>query len=101
MIVTSLAVGLLAGAKISTLFSDGAVLQRGRPIPVFGTGDPGTIVEVALDDKKMETTVAAQHSGRITLLAAAGSMQTAGAVIARIVPADAGATGTKASEVPE
>ncbi|MGN6145003.1 MAG: acetyl-CoA carboxylase biotin carboxyl carrier protein subunit, partial [Mesorhizobium sp.] len=60
--------------------------------------EAGDVVAV-MDAMKMETTVAAPHGGRITLLAKAGSLQTAGAVIARIAPADAGAT--EAAEVEE
>lgn len=53
--------------------------------------EAGNVVAV-MDAMKMETTVAAPHGGRITLLAKVGSLQTAGAVIARIAPADAGTT---------
>ncbi|QDC02527.1 biotin carboxylase N-terminal domain-containing protein [Mesorhizobium sp. 8] len=60
--------------------------------------ETGDVVAV-MDAMKMETTVAAPHGGRITLLAKAGSMQTAGAVIARIAPADADTT--EAAEVEE
>ena len=34
--------------QLSPLFSDGAVLQRGRPVPVFGTATPGSDVTVGL-----------------------------------------------------
>ncbi|RYG38300.1 9-O-acetylesterase [bacterium] len=66
MLVLSLALGLIGGAKASTLFSDGAVLQRGRPIPIFGTGDPGTIVEVTIDAVKQEGTVSADGTWKVT-----------------------------------
>lgn len=57
----------------------------------------GDVVAV-MDAMKMETTVAAPRGGRIKLLAAAGSLQTAGAVIARIAPADAGAAAAAGGE---
>jgi len=60
--------------------------------------EAGDVVAV-MDAMKMETTVAAPHGGRITLLAKAGTMQTAGAVIARVTPIDAGTT--EAAEVEE
>ena len=69
-------------------------------VPDGGIVARGDVVAV-MDAMKMETTVAAPRGGRITLLAKAGSMQTAGAVIARLAPADAGTAGTEAPEVQE
>ena len=34
--------------RLSPLFSDGAVLQRGRPVPVFGGATPGSAVAITL-----------------------------------------------------
>lgn len=57
MLAVSLALSLFGGVQISTLFTDGAVLQRGRQIPIFGTGDPGTFVDVSLDKTERRATV--------------------------------------------
>ena len=32
--------------KLSNLFSDGAVLQRGMPVPVWGTTEPESVVKI-------------------------------------------------------
>ena len=41
------------------LFSDNAVLQRDRPLPVWGWTKPGTAVVVALDNRRQRTAIAA------------------------------------------
>lgn len=51
-----------ADVRISPLFSDGAVLQRGREVPIWGMADPGEAVTVRLNGKDAETT--ADASGR-------------------------------------
>ena len=48
------------------LFSDNAVLQRDRPLPVWGWTKPGTTVAVTLDDSRKQTAVAAAD-GRWTV----------------------------------
>lgn len=51
------AVGNLAAAvKPNPLFSDGAVLQRGQSVPVWGTANDGEKVTVELGDQKLTTT---------------------------------------------
>lgn len=57
-----LALALLAapvGAEVSPhpLFSDGAVLQRDRVVPVWGTGASGERVEVRVGDQRVQTVV--------------------------------------------
>ena len=34
--------------KLSSLFSDGAVLQRGMPIPVWGTSQPNSLISIRI-----------------------------------------------------
>jgi sialate O-acetylesterase len=51
----ALAASAWADVKPHSLFSDGAVLQRGRSIPVWGTADEGERVTVTLQDSKSET----------------------------------------------
>jgi sialate O-acetylesterase len=38
-----------AGLRLPALFADGAVLQRDRPIRIWGEADPGTAVQVEFD----------------------------------------------------
>lgn len=55
--VAALSSGFLhAEVKPNSLFSDGAVLQRGQPVPVWGTANDGEKVSVELGGQKAETT---------------------------------------------
>jgi sialate O-acetylesterase len=47
---------LHAAVKPNPLFSEGAVLQRGQPVPVWGTANEGEKVTVVLDKQKLSTT---------------------------------------------
>ncbi len=49
---------LSAEVKPNTLFSDGAVLQRGQKIPVWGTARDGEKITVELQGQKASTTAA-------------------------------------------
>ena len=44
-----------AEIRPAALFSDRMVLQRDMPLPVWGTADPGTVVEVAFAGQKQST----------------------------------------------
>ena len=50
-----------ADVKLHGLFTDGAVLQRNRAVPVWGTGREGEKVTVEFDGQKVSTMV---HDGR-------------------------------------
>ncbi|WP_255516399.1 sialate O-acetylesterase [Luteimonas suaedae] len=43
-----------AAVELPLLFSDGAVLQRDRPLPVWGWAAPGIAVQVAFDGRRAE-----------------------------------------------
>lgn len=64
MILFSFLLAYLQGPEttVNDLFSDGAVLQRDRPVPVFGTGPIGRIVYVTLGEEVKRTRV--DQSGR-------------------------------------
>ena len=47
---------LQAAVKPNPLFTDGAVLQRGQPVPVWGTANEGEAVTVELGGQKLTTT---------------------------------------------
>ena len=54
-----------ASLELSLLFSDGAVLQRDRPLPVWGRATPGDQVDVELDGRSAQATAGAD--GRWTV----------------------------------
>lgn len=67
-----LALALPAQAlELPLLFSDGAVLQRDRPLPVWGWAKPGTKVEVAFDGHATTATTSAEGAWRVELPARA------------------------------
>ena len=49
---------LRADVKPNPLFTDGAVLQRGQPVPVWGTARDGEKVTVEFNNQKVSTTAA-------------------------------------------
>lgn len=46
------------GVEVAAVFSDHAVLQRDRPVPVWGTGIAGQMVTVSFRQQRVQTTVA-------------------------------------------
>jgi len=46
-----------AAARLPALFTDHMVLQRGRPIPVWGWAKPGSTISVQLGAQLGQTTV--------------------------------------------
>jgi sialate O-acetylesterase len=58
-----------ADVALAKLFTDGAVLQRGRPLPVWGSADAGEKVTVEFAGGRVETTAAANGHWRVTLAA--------------------------------
>ena len=57
---------LHAEVKPNPLFTDGAILQRGQAVPVWGTARDGEKVSVTLGDQKL-TTTAADGTWRVEL----------------------------------
>lgn len=53
--------------RVAAVFSDGMVLQRDRPVVVFGTGIPDTGITVSIDGKRAETTIGADGAWAVTL----------------------------------
>ncbi|HSD16136.1 MAG TPA: sialate O-acetylesterase [Thermomonas sp.] len=64
---------LLAGlpaaqaVELPRMFSEGMVLQRGQPIPVWGRSGPGATVKVVFDGSSVSTTADASGNWRVTL----------------------------------
>jgi sialate O-acetylesterase len=55
-------VGECAGAQLASIFTDHAVLQRERPVPIWGQSKPGEKVEVTFGSHSVTAT--ANESGR-------------------------------------
>ncbi|MEI8292620.1 MAG: sialate O-acetylesterase [bacterium] len=58
---------LWADVKPNAIFSDGAVLQRGVAIPVWGTAEPGEKIQVSLDGQTASTTADSEGNWRVQL----------------------------------
>jgi len=56
-----------AETSLPSVFSDHMVLQRDRPVPVWGKADPGTTVTVEFTGQKKETVAGASGKWRIDL----------------------------------
>ena len=52
---------------VSPIFSPDMVLQRGAPVPVFGTDDPGAIVSVQFQGQTVSTTAGGDGKWRVDL----------------------------------
>lgn len=66
----AVAVGMLsasAAPKLAAPFTDGAVLQRSRPVPVWGTAEPGEKVEVGFAGETRTAVAAADGRWRVDL----------------------------------
>lgn len=65
--VLLLAAELVAAPKLAALFTDHAVLQRGVPVPVWGSAAPGERVELSYRDIKISAVADASGRWRVTL----------------------------------
>lgn len=57
----------LAELQLPTVFSDHMVLQREKPVPVWGTAEPGAKVTVEFAGQKKQTVVGADGKWRVDL----------------------------------
>ena len=58
---------VLCSATASSFFSDGMMLQRDRPVPVWGTAAPGERVEASFGGKSASATADAKGNWCVTL----------------------------------
>ena len=58
---------LHAAVRLATIFSDHAVLQRDKPLPVWGTADPGEVVDVRLGREKASSPADENGRWQVTL----------------------------------
>ena len=56
-----------AAVELPLVFSDGAVLQRDRPLPVWGRATPGAKIRVSFDAQDATTTAAGDGTWRVEL----------------------------------
>ncbi|AHF90571.1 sialate O-acetylesterase [Opitutaceae bacterium TAV5] len=73
-----LSCALHAEVVLAPLFRDGAVLQREKPVPVWGVADPGEKVTVTFADKSASAAAGTDGKWRVDLpaLAASGEART-------------------------
>lgn len=57
----------VSAVTLAPLFQDNAVLQQGKPVPVWGSAAPGEKIVVEFAAQKKETTTAADGSWMVTL----------------------------------
>ena len=67
LILAGLATPAIAAPKLAQLFSDHAVLQRGRPIAVWGSADPGERLTVTLGEASRDVTAGRDGAWRVEL----------------------------------
>jgi sialate O-acetylesterase len=58
-----------AEVTLSTLFSDHMVLQRGKPVPVYGTASPGERITVSFNGRSVSASADAQGTWQVNLAA--------------------------------
>ena len=63
----SLTLNSEAEVSLPDLFSSGAVLQQGKPVPVWGTATKGEKVTVSFQDQKVDTTANEDGNWRLKL----------------------------------
>ena len=64
---------LSAAVSLAPLFADGAVLQREKPVPVWGTADAGEKVSVSFAGQTLSTTADSKGLWRVNLAALTAS----------------------------
>jgi len=92
-VIITAAAALAVEPSVAPVFSDGLVLQRDRPIPVFGTADDGVAVTVQLGDDRA-TAKAADGVWRVDLPARQASAEPVAMTISFGGPTDPPVTQT-------
>jgi sialate O-acetylesterase len=69
LVLLTIATAARAELRLAPLFVDGAVLQREKPVAVWGWADPGQAVTVAFHDQKVDATADAKGRWQATLSA--------------------------------
>lgn len=66
-VLLALAFPASAQLELPLLFSDGAVLQRDRPLPIWGWAAPGATIEVVFDGRSAAATASGDGAWRVEL----------------------------------
>lgn len=66
-LVVFVAASVRGDVTLAPLFRDGAVLQRDKPVPVWGKGDPGEVVHVRFGAQSLTTTAGPDGRWSVTL----------------------------------
>ncbi len=69
------ALPLFAKIEMGTPFSDGVVLQRERPVPIWGTAEPGSVVTVRFAGASASAAVSSDRTWKVELPAMAASKE--------------------------
>ncbi|MBC7989299.1 MAG: hypothetical protein H7Y19_06925, partial [Luteimonas sp.] len=67
LVLLVLALPARAAIELPLLFSDGAVMQRGQPLPVWGWATPGAKIDVAFDGGTATVTASDAGTWRVEL----------------------------------
>ncbi|MEM7697118.1 MAG: hypothetical protein AAF236_01790 [Verrucomicrobiota bacterium] len=67
LLIVAAPVGFADQLSIHSLFSDGAVLQQGQPVPVWGSGKPGADITVRFGDREVSGTIADSGKWQLNL----------------------------------
>lgn len=63
----SISIVFLAAIQLASPFADHMVMQRGRPAPVWGTGEPGEAIVVEFAGQRLETKAGGDGRWRVDL----------------------------------
>src|SRR5689334_11169701 len=67
VVVLLFASGLVAEDRVAYIFQDNMVLQRDKPVPIWGWAAPGSAVEVAFAGQKKQGTADAKGYWKVSL----------------------------------
>ena len=68
-------IAFAGGLELASPFTDGLVLQRERPVPVWGTAEPGRSVTVSFGGQTLMTTASTSGAWRVDLAPLAASKE--------------------------
>ena len=69
LLASALVLPAAATLRLGVPFGNGAVLQRGRKVPIWGAADPGARVEVSFADQRKSARADASGGWRVDLYA--------------------------------
>lgn len=88
-----------AALTVAPIFKSEMVLQRGVPVPLFGTANPGAIVDVQFQDQSVSTTAGGDGKWRVNLASMAASPSAAQLLVSSSDGASISFAGVQVGEV--